>query len=150
MTDASLRAPARAPNPQFRVPSGMRTSSLLFVLLLLPACVSEEDLIGDTELADFYPSMSDEKCMTEEATLACEFAIPEGTMVDPSKIKIVYTPPQYTMGIHFHHVADLASCDGYGFYVANGVVHLCPAACDLVEMGEPKAKLEIVLGCDEP
>jgi hypothetical protein len=129
----------------------MRTSSLLFVLLLLPACVSEEDLIQDTELADFYPSMSDEKCMAEEATpLACEFAIPEGTMVDPSKIRIVYTPAQYTMGIHFDLVADAASCDGYGFYVADGVVHLCPLACDLVEMGEPKAVLEIVLGCDEP
>jgi hypothetical protein len=129
----------------------MRTSSLFFALILLSACVSDEDLISDTELADFYPSMSDEKCMAEEATpLACEFAIPEGAMVDPSKIRIVYIPEPDTMGINFDLVADAASCDGYGFYVANDVVHLCPAACDLVKNGGPKAKLEIVLGCDEP
>jgi hypothetical protein len=157
MTDASPRPPREPPNPQFRVPSGMRTPSLFFGLILLSACVSEEELIQDTELDEFYPSMSDEKCMAEvgdgldSATpLACEFAIPEGAMVDPSKIRIVYTPDPDTMGINFDLVASEADCDGYGFYVANGIVYLCPAACDLVKNGGPKAELEIVLGCDEP
>jgi hypothetical protein len=135
----------------------MRSTCLLPVLLLLFACVSEDELIQDTELDEFYPNMSDEKCLSElgegsdSATpLACEFAIPEGTMVDPSKIRLVYYPVPDTMGINFHLVASEAECDGYGFYVAAGVVHLCPAACDLVQKSGPKAKLDIVLGCDEP
>jgi hypothetical protein len=142
----------------------MRTSSLLFALMLLPSlalatCVSEDELIDDSELEEFFPSMSDEKCVTEDIDgldspipLTCEFALPEGAMIDPSKIRMVYYPAPMTMGINFHQVATEADCEAHGFefYVANGVVHLCPYACDLVKNGEPKATLEIVLGCDEP
>lgn len=125
---------------------------MLLAALALAACVSEEDPIGITEFDDYLPSTCETEIADGDSTtpLACEFAIPEGAKVDPSKIQIVYYPGPMTQGINFHQVADLQDCDGYGFYVTEGVVHLCPAACDLVQNGDPKATLEILLGCDEP
>jgi hypothetical protein len=86
-----------------------------------------------------------------EATLPCQFAMPQGDNVDPSKVNVERTAgggsPQ-SIG----QVAGPAECASVaaGWYYddpANPTtIILCPDTCDEVQ-GDPEAQIDIVVGC---
>jgi hypothetical protein len=140
----------------------MRTTSVLITLVLLAACASEEGRISNSaELGVVRPEAtklaisSDAwrspvvKDVVETRPLACQFVIPKPPSgeVDPNKIQVQYFPGGEYPPINLHQVAGLADCENNAFYIADGIVFLCPDICTLVQADE-KAKIEILLGND--
>lgn len=87
-------------------------------------------------------------------TLSCEIAMPKPAAnmpIDPTKVNVTFTSSAgvaATLG----QVPDANSCSTskawyYDAPQAPTRIVLCPAACDFVR-ADPKAKLEILLGCE--
>jgi Mg-chelatase subunit ChlD len=86
--------------------------------------------------------------------LSCDFPMPQPTdpkmMIDPTKVNLTFTPGTGMPGT-FAQVNDQSACGTtkawyYDMPQQPTVIHLCPAACDLVR-NDPKAVLELLLGC---
>ena len=86
--------------------------------------------------------------------LECDFPMPEptdpGVTIDPTRVNVTFTPGSGNPGT-FAQVTDQSSCGGnkswfYDVPAKPTRIQLCPSACDLVR-SDPKAKLEILLGC---
>jgi hypothetical protein len=85
----------------------------------------------------------------ETTPVACELAIPpaeDGGMIDPDTLEVEYTGGGGQLHV-FHQVPDITACEPDAFYVALGVIQLCPATCGLVQ-GDPQAMVSIHYGCD--
>jgi Mg-chelatase subunit ChlD len=87
--------------------------------------------------------------------LSCDFPMPQPTdpsmMIDPTKVNVTFTPGTGMAGT-LAQVADQNACGTnkswyYDMPQKPTSIHLCPAACDLVR-NDPKAMLEILLGCE--
>jgi hypothetical protein len=84
--------------------------------------------------------------------IPCDFAIPQGSGVDPSETNVVYAPvgaPQQ----QFVFVGDATSCakastNGWYFDDPNAPtkVILCDAACDMVK-SDDRGQVNVVFGC---
>jgi Mg-chelatase subunit ChlD len=86
--------------------------------------------------------------------LSCDFPMPQPTdpsmMIDPTKVNLTFTPGTGMPGT-LAQVHDESACGTnkswyYDMPQQPSVIHLCPAACDLVR-NDPKAMLELLLGC---
>jgi hypothetical protein len=85
------------------------------------------------------------------ASLPCQFAMPQGNAVDPSKVNVEHTPG----GGSPQAIGQVASANDCGSVVdgwyyddpttPNSIV-LCPQTCSMVQ-GDPGAKLDIQMGC---
>lgn len=88
--------------------------------------------------------------VVEATPVSCEFAIPEpppGESIDPDTIEIDYTPGGGGIPETFHQVVGPADCGADAFYIADGMVFLCPAACGVVQ-ADTMAHLDVRYGCD--
>ncbi len=86
-----------------------------------------------------------------ETSIACEFQMPTGDMVDPGKINVVYTPGDGSDVITIGQVVSAADCGAKAaWYYDNPVnpskITLCPTTCTSIQADE-HAKLDILLGC---
>jgi hypothetical protein len=87
-----------------------------------------------------------------EATLPCQFAMPQGASIDPQKVNVEHTPggssPQ-SIG----QVDGAASCSSVidGWYYDDPAlpasIVLCPQTCQMVQ-GDAAARIDIVVGCE--
>jgi Mg-chelatase subunit ChlD len=86
--------------------------------------------------------------------LSCDFPMPQPTdptmKIDPTKVNLTFTPGTGMPGT-LAQVPDSNGCGTakawyYDMPQQPTVIHLCPAACDLVR-SDPKAVLELLLGC---
>jgi hypothetical protein len=87
--------------------------------------------------------------VVESTPIACEFPVPttpDGEAIDPDTVEIDYRsgggPPSV-----LHQVVDATACVADGFWIAGGIIHLCPAACAPIQ-ADPAALLEVRYGCD--
>jgi hypothetical protein len=84
-----------------------------------------------------------------DAKLGCEFTIPpppEGKTLDLDSIDVDYTPDGQDP-VMFKKVASPDLCDADSFYLEDGLVKLCPAACMVIQ-GDKNAKLEVEFTCE--
>ena len=86
-----------------------------------------------------------------ETSIACEFQMPTGNMVDPGKINVVYTPGDGSGAITIGQVPSVAECGAKAaWYYDNPVnptkITLCPETCSSIQADE-QAKLDILVGC---
>lgn len=91
--------------------------------------------------------------VVQGAAVPCEFGIPtlDAGIVDPSKVKVEYTPGNGDPPIEYTPVADEAACaGGDGFYYDDPnsptTVTLCPATCATVQ-ADDGAAIQLLLGC---
>jgi hypothetical protein len=82
--------------------------------------------------------------------LACDFPLPNGQNIDPSKINVTFTPESGS-ATQWSNVSGEGACGNtsswyYDDPTAPTSVVLCPAACEEAT-SSPGAKLEVVLGC---
>jgi len=85
-------------------------------------------------------------------SFSCDFEIPpppDGQALDPNKVNVRLTTP--ASETTFPSVTEVSECgDEIAWYYddpnAPTVIHLCPAACDLIR-SEPVAELEVLIGC---
>lgn len=87
-----------------------------------------------------------------EATLACQFAMPQGNNVDPTKVNVEYTPGGGS-GQAIGQVSGPSACGSVadGWYYDDPAmptsIIFCPQTCTSVQ-GDPAATIDIVVGCD--
>ena len=89
------------------------------------------------------------KDVVEMTPIACSFPIPDPPMgmIDPNTIEIDYSVGGQSPPKSLHQVVDLAHCEADAFYIADGMVQLCPQACAEVQ-ADPAAALDVRYGCD--
>lgn len=83
--------------------------------------------------------------------LACDFPLPTGDNVDPSKVNVTFTPEGGTQE-QWNKVANADACGGnkawhYDSETNPSSVVLCPNACETASAA-PGAKLDVVFGCE--
>jgi hypothetical protein len=82
------------------------------------------------------------------ASLGCSLtpeAPPDGTL-DFDKIVVYYTAGGEGTPHKFTEVDDADACDDDSYYVADGIVTLCPATCDTVQ-ADPEGQLAVHVAC---
>ena len=83
--------------------------------------------------------------------LGCTFTMPkpEAGIIEPSKVKVVYTPGAGAP-TQLPRVNNQAACSGPGWYYDNNTspttIELCPGSCTTVQ-ADPQGKINIELGC---
>ncbi len=88
--------------------------------------------------------------VVEDAKISCEFAIPEapqGTTLDEDSIVVAVTPDGQNEPILFQQVDGIEQCDDMSFYVLDGNVILCPAACTAVQ-SQKDIDIEVEFTCE--
>ena len=83
------------------------------------------------------------------AQVACDFPMPQppaGKELDPSTIKISYTPGGGGSPAEFSQVANAAACTPNAFYIEGNQLKLCPGPCATVK-ADSTAKIEILALC---
>lgn len=84
--------------------------------------------------------------------LGCTFNVPkpEAGIIQPDKVKVVYTPGGGGAPVELPRVTNKAACNGPGWYYDNNAspttIELCPASCTTAQ-GDPNGKINIELGC---
>ena len=89
------------------------------------------------------------KDVVASTPIACDFPIPIPQMgtIDPNTIEVDYKIGGLDPAKALHQVVDLAACEPDAFYIADDLVHLCPAACAEVQ-ADSMARLDVRYGCD--
>lgn len=83
----------------------------------------------------------------------CVFPLPTpppGFTLDPSTVEVIYTPDAVNPVENFTQVASAAACnvDDDKFYIENGEIHLCPAACARIQANHsPDQDLQTKVAC---
>lgn len=84
------------------------------------------------------------------AVVACDFEVPDsppGEVIDLSTVVVQYTPGDGSDPQSFKQVASVQACAPGSFYIANGMISLCPDACQLVQ-DDAAAAVDVLYGCD--
>ncbi len=107
--------------------SGHQGASMLTQALRFPLC--------DTSSYDaVFQAIA--QGVIEGSPVECSFKVPtppEGEELDPESIVINYTPMGMGEPIALVQVDGLDQCTDNGFYIDGDAMHLCPAACELVQ-----------------
>lgn len=85
-----------------------------------------------------------------DAKIACDFEIPpppEDKTLDEDSIVVLFTPSGQMDPIILTKVPGPDQCDPMSFYVEDGKVILCPAACTLAQ-DDKDAELKVEFSCD--
>jgi len=83
------------------------------------------------------------------ARVACDFPLPTapvGEKLDPSTVRLEYTPMGTGAVTPFAQVASAAACAPNSFYLDKDRVVLCPDSCSLLQR-DSKAKVEVIYDC---
>jgi hypothetical protein len=83
------------------------------------------------------------------AKVSCDFPVPDAPMgktIDLASVVVQYTPGGMGNAMNFTQVADAAACVPNGFYLSTGIIHLCPATCDVVQK-DSKAAIDVLFAC---
>ena len=83
------------------------------------------------------------------ARVACDFPLPTapvGEKLDPSTVRLEYTPMGTGAVTPFAQVASAAACAPNSFYLDKDRVVLCPDSCSLLQK-DSKAKVEVIYDC---
>ena len=86
----------------------------------------------------------------EGAKVECEFPVPEpppGEKLDLATVIVEYTPGGVGAKEQFKQVPSADDCEPSSFYIAAGLIQLCPDACAVVQ-DDDAAKLGILFGCE--
>jgi hypothetical protein len=87
-----------------------------------------------------------------EKTLGCEFLMPttDAGLIDPSKVKMTFTPGGGGIARDIPRVNDATQCAGEGWYYDDNAnptkLLLCPDLCTTVQ-ADQTGTIEISLGC---
>ena len=85
-----------------------------------------------------------------DIAIECSFPLPEapvGESIDLDTLEVEYTPGDGSGKQTFGQVAGPGSCTPGSFYLANGIVTICPAACDVVQ-ADGKAVVSVLYDCE--
>ncbi len=84
------------------------------------------------------------------AKIACEFPIPEppeNKTLDLESILLEYSPMGVGDPQTYDQVPSIDQCGPMSFYIADDLVHLCPAACEAVQ-ADKDAKIDLKFSCE--
>ncbi|MGI5862952.1 MAG: MopE-related protein, partial [Myxococcales bacterium] len=84
----------------------------------------------------------------EGTRMSCEFSVPSvpaDSSLDNTLIDMV--PSNGGARVSLAHVANLAACTDNAFYVENGIIKLCPGACEIWQE-DREAKVEVIFTCE--
>ena len=84
------------------------------------------------------------------AKIACEFPIPEppeNKTLDLESILLEYSPMGVGDPETYDQVPGIDQCGPKSFYIADGLVHLCPSACEAVQ-SDKDAKIDLKFSCE--
>jgi hypothetical protein len=89
----------------------------------------------------------------QQASLGCEFLVPQsdGGLLDPSQVRLTYTPGSGGAPQDIPRVNDAGQCNGFGWYYDNNnapsKLILCPDACNVVK-SDPTGEVNVAFGCE--
>jgi hypothetical protein len=85
-----------------------------------------------------------------DVAIACSFPLPEapaGETIDLDTLEVEYTPGDGSGKQTFVQVDGPSSCAPGAFYLADGIVTICPAACDVVQ-SDGRATVSVLYDCE--
>lgn len=117
-----------------------------------PANAAESCHVDLTESSDFAADLGDEfKGITEQTASACEYDVPTGALVDPSKVNVEFTAPGsdpelVPLDAREAGERQCEGANGWQFAPGGKKVVLCGDLCDAVR-SQPESKIRVIFGC---
>ncbi len=119
-----------------------------------PDDASESCHIDLTESTAFAADLGAEfEGITQEAASTCEYDVPEGALIDRSKVNVQYTPPQGDPQLvpqdpRQSGTLQCEGADGWQFTPDGNKIVLCGDLCDSIRT-EPDSEVRVIFGCRE-
>ena len=114
-------------------------------------------VIGDLCTQNFAPVFTDMgTAVIQGSSISCEYAIPtvpDGGVIDPTKVNVSYTGGGASMGTPILHVPGGAAGCGQkgGWYYDNPAsptkIIMCPTTCTALQ-GNASGKVDVIFGCE--
>lgn len=102
------------------------------------------------EHASYAPVFEEIANAAIDIAIACSFPLPEaprGETIDLDTLEVEYTPGDGSGKQTFGQVAGPDNCSSSSFYLADGVVTICPTACDTVQE-DAQAVVSVLYDCE--
>lgn len=117
-----------------------------------PASAAESCHVDLTDSTDFAADLGDEfNGITEQTAATCEYDVPTGALVDPTKVNVEFTAPGEApqlvpMDPRASGQRQCEGANGWQFGPDGTKVVLCGDLCDSVR-SEPDSTIRVIFGC---